>query len=200
MRIYGNGIRRRTATMLAGDDDLLALAHVTMLALPGVPVLVYGDEIGLGDDIAQPERNAVRLAMQWTSEEGGGFSAASTERLQVPVRADGPYGYRRRNVRDAEADTGSLLHRLRAAVAARRAALELRRGWCEVIDAGPVFALRYEHHGSIVVAAHEPVRSRGRAARAAARRHARGAARGTRPRRGERPAAARRLPLLRLPC
>jgi maltose alpha-D-glucosyltransferase/alpha-amylase len=153
MRVYGNGIRRRAATMLAGDDDLLALAHVTTLALPGVPVLLYGDEIGLGDDLSQPERNAVRLAMQWTAEEGGGFSEASAELLQVPVRADGPFGYRRRNVRDAEADRGSLLHRVRAAVAARRAAPELRRGRCEVIDAGPVLALRYEHDGSVVVAA-----------------------------------------------
>ena len=102
-----------------------------MLALPGVPVLLYGDEIGLGDDLSQPERNAVRTAMQWTAEEGGGFSAASAERLQVPLRADGPFGYRRRNVRDAEADAGSLLHRLRAAVAARRAAPELGRGRCE---------------------------------------------------------------------
>ena len=139
--------------MLGGDDALLALAYVTLLALPGVPVLLYGDEIGLGDDLSQPERNAVRLAMQWTAEDGGGFSEASTEQLQVPLRADGPYGYRRRNVRDAEADPGSLLHRLRAAVAARRAAPELSRGRCEAIDAGPVFALRYEHDGSVVVLA-----------------------------------------------
>ena len=150
----GSGIRRRTATMLDGDVDRTALAHVTLLALPGVPVLLYGDEIGLGDDLSQLERGAVRLAMQWSPEEGGGFSDAGLERLLVPLRADGAYGYRRRNVREAEADPRSLLQRLRAAIAARRAAPELAVGRCEVLDSAPaVLALRYERDGSSVVAA-----------------------------------------------
>src|SRR5262249_8770703 len=85
MRAYGRGIRRRLAPMFGGDRRRLELAYSLLFSLPGTPVLRYGDEIGMGDDLSLPERASVRTPMQWTDERNAGFSAAPGEKLSRPV-------------------------------------------------------------------------------------------------------------------
>src|SRR6202022_1746635 len=83
MQLYGRGIRRRLAPMLAGDRRRIELAYALQCSLPGTPVLRYGEEIGMGDDLALPERNALRTPMQWSTEPHGGFTKA--DKPVVPV-------------------------------------------------------------------------------------------------------------------
>jgi maltose alpha-D-glucosyltransferase/alpha-amylase len=95
------------------------------MALPGTPILMYGDEIGMGEDLSLPGRIAVRNPMQWSPEHAGGFSTAST--LYRPARADGPDGYRAVNVLDQRHHPGSLYSWVARAIRARRECPEL--GW-----------------------------------------------------------------------
>ena len=74
MQLYRRGIRRRLAPMLQGDRRRLELAYSLMMTLPGTPVIRYGDEIGMGDDLSLPERNCARTPMQWSTEPNGGFT------------------------------------------------------------------------------------------------------------------------------
>src|SRR5947208_7847368 len=85
MQLYDRGIRRRLAPMLANDRRRLELALSLLLTLPGTPVLLYGDEIGMGDDLTQRERGSVRAAMQWSTAPQGGFSDAPRSRIGVPL-------------------------------------------------------------------------------------------------------------------
>src|SRR5690606_34928557 len=81
MIIHGPGTRSRLTPRLSSDGPRLRLAHSLLLSLPGVPVLDYGDEIGMGDDLTLKERNSVRTPMQWSSRKNGGFSEAPVEDL-----------------------------------------------------------------------------------------------------------------------
>ena len=105
------GIRRRLAPLLGGDQQRLKLAHALLLSLPGVPVLYYGDEIGMGDDIGLEDRRGLRTAMQWNASHMAGFSP--TDNAPTPVIAAGDYAYPRVNVAAQQADTGSLWQALR---------------------------------------------------------------------------------------
>jgi hypothetical protein len=87
--------------MLDGDTRRIALAHAILLALPGVPVMRYGDEIGMGDDLSLPERYAVRTPMQWSAAPNGGFSRAARDDLPVKPVASGRFRYQRINVETA---------------------------------------------------------------------------------------------------
>ena len=89
MQAYERGIRRRLAPMLDGDERRLKLAFSLMFALPGTPVLWYGDEIGMGEDLSQPERNSVRTPMQWADDPNAGFSTAARACLVRPVVSEG---------------------------------------------------------------------------------------------------------------
>src|SRR5262245_64874004 len=103
MQLYERGIRRRLASMLDGDQRRLELAYSLMFTLPGTPVLRYGDEIGMGDDLSLPERNCARTPMQWSTEPNAGFSRAS--KLPLPVISTGPYGYERVNAAEQRRDS-----------------------------------------------------------------------------------------------
>ena len=92
--------------MLGHDQQRIRLALALTMALPGTPFLMYGDEIGMGEDLSLPGRIAVRDPMQWSPGHAGGFSAAC--RLYRPTRADGPDGYRTVNVLDQRHDPDSL--------------------------------------------------------------------------------------------
>ena len=81
MRIFNRGIRRRMAPMLDGNRSYMEMVYSLLFTMPGSPLLVYGDEIGMGDDLEQPGRTSVRNPMQWSSGTGGGFSAAPTGKL-----------------------------------------------------------------------------------------------------------------------
>ena len=100
MRIYGRGIRRRLAPMLGGDERRLKLAMSLLFALPGAPLLVYGEEIGMGDDLSQHGRGAVRAPMQWSDAPNAGFSEADPADLIQPVIAKGPFSFKRCNVEE----------------------------------------------------------------------------------------------------
>jgi maltose alpha-D-glucosyltransferase/alpha-amylase len=135
MRIYGRGIRRRTAPMLGGDPALISLAHALAAMLPGSPVLLYGDEIGMGDDLSRPERFSVRTPMQWDDGPAAGFSASADD-VVVPVIDAGPHGYEHVNVAAQNAPPDSLLNRLRGILRARLQLDELGAGTREVLDVG----------------------------------------------------------------
>lgn len=156
MRLYDRGIRRRLAPMLDGDQDRLRMAHSLMLTLPGTPVLRYGQEIGMGDDLSLDERNAVRTAMQWTAGRNGGFSSAEADRLPRPAIAEGDYGFQEVNVESAERDTDSLLNWIEHALRARRQCPELGRGKVQVLEADrdAVFAHACSYDGGAILAVH----------------------------------------------
>ena len=156
MRAYDRGIRRRLAPMLANDRRRLELAYSLLFALPGTPVLRYGDEIGMGEDLTLEERYSVRTPMQWEPTRNGGFSTAPAERLVRPVIAEGEYAAARVNAADQQRDPTSLLAWMQRAVGIRRATPELAWGAWEVLDAGDpaVLALRYGCRGRTLVTLH----------------------------------------------
>ena len=120
MQVFGRGIRRRVAPMLNGDQRRIELALSIVFSLKGPPLIVYGDEIGLGEDLSQPGRNSVRVPMQWSGEKNGGFSTANAGKLCQPVLTEGPFSYRKVNVADQQKDPGSLLNRVQRFIALRR--------------------------------------------------------------------------------
>lgn len=108
-QLYERGIRRRLASMMDGDQARLRMAYCLQFTMPGTPVLRHGDEIGMGEDLRLPERNAIRTPMQWSDTPNAGFSKATGEQLILPVIEDGPQSYHRVNVTDQRREAGSLL-------------------------------------------------------------------------------------------
>jgi maltose alpha-D-glucosyltransferase / alpha-amylase len=143
MQLYGRGIRRRLAPMLGDDRRKLQLAFSLLYSLPGAPMMQYGDEIGMGDDLSLPERECARTPMQWTSERLGGFSIA--EQAVRPVIDDERYGYRVRNVADQRRDTDSLLNWTERMIRMRKECRELSWGSVVVLPSGvpSVLLLQY---------------------------------------------------------
>jgi glycosidase len=135
MQLYDRGLRRRLPPMVGGDRRRVELAYSLLLTLPGTPVLFYGEEIGMGENLAAEGRQAVRGPMQWTSDDGGGFSTADPGRYPNPL-ADGAFGPGYVNVHDQEYDSGSLLARMRTLIDRYREAPELAWGEYEVLEAG----------------------------------------------------------------
>jgi maltose alpha-D-glucosyltransferase/alpha-amylase len=120
MRLFERGIRRRFPPMVDGDRRRMELAYSLLFSLPGTPVLFYGEEIGMGDNLAMPDRAAVRLPMQWTDRPGGGFTTADEASLPRQLVADGPFGYRSVNVESQRRDRGSLLNWMERAIRTRK--------------------------------------------------------------------------------
>ena len=104
------GIRRRLAPLLDNDQGQIRLFTALLLSLPGSPVLYYGDEIGMGDNIWLADRDGVRTPMQWTPDRNAGFSTCDPGRLYAPVVADPVYGFQVTNVEAQLRSTSSLLH------------------------------------------------------------------------------------------
>ncbi|MCW7540211.1 alpha-amylase family protein [Aquabacterium sp. A7-Y] len=156
MQLYGRGIRRRLAPMLGNDRRRLELAHSLMLTLPGTPVLRYGDELGMGDDLSLPDRESVRTPMQWTAGANGGFSTAPPERLALPPVAEGEFGYPTVNVEAQRRDPQSLLNWLERVIRRRKECPEFGTGACTWIDTGrpEVLAHRCDVGDSTVFAIH----------------------------------------------
>jgi len=142
MQLYGRGIRRRLAPML-GDRKRLELAYSLLLSLPGTPVLRYGEEIGMGEDLRLKERNAIRTPMQWSGDVNAGFSTA--EHLVRRVIDDGPYGYREVNV-DAQArDPQSLLRWLTNMIRTRKRCPEIGAGQWRALPTRNVHLIAIEY-------------------------------------------------------
>ena len=104
------GIRRRLAPLLENDRNQLELFTALLLSLPGSPVLYYGDEIGMGDNIWLGDRDGVRTPMQWTPDRNAGFSTCDPGRLYLPMLMDPIYGYQALNVEAQQKNAGSFLH------------------------------------------------------------------------------------------
>lgn len=122
------GIRRRLAPLLDNDRARLELAYSLLLTLPGSPVLYYGDEIGMGDNIWLHDRDGLRTPMQWSDGPNAGFSMAPAEALYAPLIDDEVFGYRCVNVQAQRADPDSLLNRLRAMIRVRQGHPAFGRG------------------------------------------------------------------------
>lgn len=120
MQVFGRGVRRRVAPMLEADQRRIELAFSIVFSLKGPPLIVYGDEIGIGEDLSQAGRNSVRVPMQWSAGKNAGFSDAKTGKLCQPVIADGPFSYKKVNVSDQQIDSASLLNRVRRFIRVRR--------------------------------------------------------------------------------
>jgi trehalose synthase len=157
VQLYGRGLRRRLPGMLGGDDSRLRLVYSLMFSLPGTPVLFYGEEIGMAENLDIPGRLSVRSPMQWSAERHGGFStAADADRLCRPVVADDRFGPGQVNVSAQRRDPESLLNWMERLIRRRRECPELGWGACTLLDTGEpaVFAHRADWDGSTVVAVH----------------------------------------------
>jgi len=156
MRIYDRGIRRRLAPMLGNDRERLEMAYSLLFALPGAPVLWYGEEIGMGEDLSLDQRNPVRTPMQWSGEPNGGFSTAPSDRLPRPVIEEGEFGARFVNVITQQKDRGSLLNWMEALARARRECPEIGWGTWTLLPTGDtaILALRHQWRGGSVVTLH----------------------------------------------
>jgi maltose alpha-D-glucosyltransferase/alpha-amylase len=156
MQLYERGLRRRLAPMLGNDPRRIKLAYSLMFTLPGTPVLRYGDEIGMGDDLSLPERTAIRTPMQWSAEPNAGFSSASPDRLERPVISDGEYGYQTVNVEAQQRDPDSLVNTVERMIRLRKEHPEFGLGDWSIIDTGhpAIFALRAHWINNVTVAVH----------------------------------------------
>ncbi len=154
MQLYDRGVRRRLAPMLDGDRRRLELAYSLLFTLPGTPVLRYGDEIGMGDDLSLPERECARTPMQWSTEPQGGFSKA--DKPEVPVISGGAYGFERLNVAHQRRDPNSLLNWMERIIRMRKECPEVGWGDFSIIDTGNpgVLAMRYDWRNNAFMAVH----------------------------------------------
>ncbi|RIV35897.1 alpha-amylase family protein [Micromonospora radicis] len=134
MRIYDRGIRRRLAPMLNNDRRRIELAYSLQFSLRGTPVLRYGEEIGMGEDLSLPGREAIRTPMQWSYEGNAGFSRAEPEKLVRPVIDKGDFGYDKVNVTLQRRDRNSLLAWFERMIRTLREAPEIGFGSTTHID------------------------------------------------------------------
>ncbi len=153
MRLYDRGIRRRLAPML-GNRQQSELAYSLMFSLPGTPVIRYGDEIGMGDDLSLKERDAVRTPMQWSDAPQAGFTTA--EKPVHPVLSEGPYAYRHVNVEAQRRDADSLLNWMTTLIRLRQECTEIGWGQWQILETGDpcVLAMHYHWQGSSLVILH----------------------------------------------
>ena len=129
------GIRRRLAPLLDNDRQRIELLNALLFSMPGTPVVYYGDEIGMGDNIYLGDRNGVRTPMQWTPDRNAGFSKADPARLYAPPIMDPVYGYQAINVEAQERSPSSLLNWMKRMIALRKQHQVFSRGSIEFLPA-----------------------------------------------------------------
>jgi len=153
MQLYDRGIRRRLAPMI-GNRKQLELAYSLLFSLPGAPVIRYGEEIGMGDDLSLKERLSVRTPMQWTNEKNAGFTTADT--AFRPVINKGEYSYEKVNVAQQSRDPQSLLNWTARTIKLRKECPEIGLGSYSVVESGSesILAIRYEFENKSVVILH----------------------------------------------
>lgn len=147
------GIRRRLAPLLENDQDRIRLMNSLLLSMPGTPVLYYGDEIGMGDNIFLGDRDGVRTPMQWTSDRNGGFSRADPQRVYLPPIQDPVYGFEAVNVEAQARETSSLLNWTRRMLAVRAGSKAFGRGRFTMLHPGNRKVLAYvrDHEGEAIL-------------------------------------------------
>lgn len=154
MQLYDRGIRRRLAPMMNNNRKQLELAYSVLFALPSTPVLRYGDELGMGDDLTLKERLSVRTPMQWSDDPQGGFT---TNRKPVrPVIDKSPYGYTTLNVEKQRKDENSFLQWTERMVRLRKSCPEISFGDWEIVDTGTnnVLTIKYQWNGKYLLVIH----------------------------------------------
>jgi maltose alpha-D-glucosyltransferase/alpha-amylase len=163
-RVYANdpqarinlGIRRRLSPLLGNDRRRVELMNGLLFSLPGTPVMYYGDEIGMGDNIYLGDRNGVRTPMQWSGDQNAGFSQANPQRLYLPCIIGPHYSYEAVNVRAQQDDPSSLLWWTRRLISVRKRFASFGRGSLEFLYASNrrvlAFVRRHESETVLVVA------------------------------------------------
>jgi trehalose synthase len=156
MQLYGRGLRRRLPSMLEGDPRRIRMAYSLMFSLPGTPVLFYGEEIGMGENLAIEGRMSVRAPMQWSDEPNGGFSTTEDPKALCRPVAEGEFGPERVNAAAQRRDPHSLLNWFERLIRRRRECPEL--GWGRYTALAPrepeVLAHRCDWDESTIVAVH----------------------------------------------
>ncbi|HEY2090440.1 MAG TPA: alpha-amylase family protein [Thermoanaerobaculia bacterium] len=154
MQLYDRGIRRRLAPMLNFDRRRMELAYSLMFTLPGTPVIRYGDEIGMGDDLKLKERQSARTPMQWSTERHGGFTAG--EKPVLPLIDDEVSGYEVCNAADQRREPESFLNWTERIIRMRKECPEIGWGEWQVLRTGSpnVLAIRYDWRDNAIVAVH----------------------------------------------
>jgi maltose alpha-D-glucosyltransferase / alpha-amylase len=154
MQLYDRGIRRRLAPMFDGDRRRLELAYSLMFTLPGTPVIRYGDELGMGDDLKLPERNCARTPMQWSNEPHGGFT--KSDKPHVPVISGGPYGFEHVNAAIQRRHPDSPLNWTERIIRMRKEVPEVGWGDFTVIPSREpsVLVMRYDWRNNSVLFVH----------------------------------------------
>jgi maltose alpha-D-glucosyltransferase / alpha-amylase len=154
MQLYQRGIRRRLAPMLDGDRRRIELAYSLMFTLPGTPVLRYGDELGMGDNLALPERQCARTPMQWSNEPQAGFTASA--KPLVPVISAGAFGYEHLNAAHQRRDPDSMLNWTERIIRMRKEMPEI--GWGDfslIATRDPaILVIRYDWRNNAVLFVH----------------------------------------------
>lgn len=159
MQLYKRGIRRRLTTMLHNPAQL-KMTYSLLFSLPGTPVMRYGDEIGMGDDLKLKERLSVRTPMQWSDTKNAGFTTAA--KAFRPVINQGEYGFQKVNVETEKKDGNSLFNWMAKLIKERKACPELGFGTWEVINSGSpyVLVIRYNYQGKTLITVHNFSRER----------------------------------------
>ncbi len=149
------GIRRRLAPLLENDRSRIELMNSLLLSMPGTPVLYYGDEIGMGDNIFLGDRDGVRTPMQWTSDRNGGFSRADPQRLYLPPIQDPIYGFEAVNVEAQSREPSSLLNWTRRMLAVRGSSKAFGRGRFTMLHPGNrkilAYLREYDEDGEVIL-------------------------------------------------
>ncbi len=146
MQLFGRGLRRRLPTMLDGDQARIRLTYSLAFSLPGAPVLFYGEEIGMAENLDIPGRMSVRSPMQWSDGPNAGFSRVPASQLRRPVVKSRKWGPATINVADQERDPGSLMRWMERLIRRRRRAPEIAFGDWSVLEVAEasILALRYD--------------------------------------------------------
>jgi maltose alpha-D-glucosyltransferase/alpha-amylase len=159
-RVYANdkrarinlGIRRRLAPLLGNNRRKIELINILLFSLPGTPIIYYGDEIGMGDNIYLGDRNGVRTPMQWSADRNAGFSRANPQRLYFPIIIDPEYHYESINVENQEQNLSSLLNWMRRVTTMRRRYQAFGRGTMEFLPSENTKVLTFlRRYGSEII-------------------------------------------------
>ncbi len=147
------GIRRRLAPLLASNRRKMEVINVLLMSLPGTPIIYYGDEIGMGDNIYLGDRNGVRTPMQWSPDRNGGFSKANPQQLYLPAIIDPEFHYEAVNVENQERNLSSLLWWMRRAVSLRKRYKAFGRGSIEFLNSDNARVLHFirRHEEEIIL-------------------------------------------------
>src|SRR5437762_4754590 len=137
------GIRRRLAPLMESGRRQMELMNALLMSMPGTPIIYYGDEIGMGDNIYLGDRTGVRTPMQWSSDRNAGFSRADPARLYAPPIMDPVYGYQAINVEAQERYPFSLLNWMKRQIATRKQHRVFGRGSIEFVSCSNRKVLAY---------------------------------------------------------